>query len=57
MGSEGVVTGSAGNYGLGVAFAAQALGISPVTIVVPKSATESKKMKLRRYAIELVEEG
>ncbi|TFH35698.1 MAG: threonine/serine dehydratase [Anaerolineales bacterium] len=54
---EGVVTGSAGNHGLGVAFAAQAMGLSPVTIVVPKNAPESKKMKLRRFPIELIEQG
>jgi threonine dehydratase len=56
-GSEGVVTGSAGNHGLGVAYAASSLGISPVTIVIPKTAPDSKKMKLRSFAIDLIEEG
>jgi threonine dehydratase len=54
---EGIVTGSAGNHGLGVAFAAQSLGISPVAVVVPNTAPDSKKMKLRSFAIDLIEEG
>jgi threonine dehydratase len=56
-GIEGVVTGSAGNHGLGVAFAASTLSISPVTIVIPKTAPDSKKMKLRSFDIDLIEEG
>ncbi len=54
---KGLVTGSAGNHGLGVAFAAQALDISPVTIVVPENAPDSKKMKLQQFPIELIEKG
>jgi threonine dehydratase len=54
---SGVITGSAGNHGLGVAFAAQTLGIETVTIVIPENAPESKKMKLRRLPVKLIEEG
>lgn len=57
FGLKGLVTGSAGNHGLGVAFAAHSLGISPVKIVVPKSAPDSKIMKLRQFNIDLIEEG
>jgi threonine dehydratase len=54
---QGIVTGSAGNHGLGVAFAADVLGYSPVTIVIPKTAPASKRNKLLRFPIELVESG
>jgi threonine dehydratase len=53
----GVITASAGNHGLGVAFAAQAFGITPVTIVVPETAPSTKKEKLRHYSIDLHEVG
>ncbi|RMF04622.1 MAG: pyridoxal-phosphate dependent enzyme, partial [Chloroflexi bacterium] len=35
--NRGVVTASAGNHGLGVAFAARALGLNNVTIFVPET--------------------
>ncbi len=54
---KGVVTGSAGNHGLGVAFAAESLGIQPVAIVIPENAPQPKKEKLERFSLELVEEG
>jgi threonine dehydratase len=43
---RGVVASSAGNHGLGVAYAAKALGI-PATIFVPASAPEVKKNGIR----------
>lgn len=49
----GIVTASAGNHGLGVAFAAKVLGLSEVTIFVPKTAPAPKVAKLRRFPIEL----
>ena len=54
---KGVVTGSAGNHGLGVAYAADALGIQPIAIVIPENAPLPKKEKLGRFSLELVEEG
>jgi threonine dehydratase len=54
---KGVVTGSAGNHGLGVAFAALSLGIQPVTIVVPTTAPEPKKARLHRFELDLIEQG
>ncbi|HNS51494.1 MAG TPA: threonine/serine dehydratase [Anaerolineae bacterium] len=40
--ARGVVTASAGNHGLGVAYAAKALGLAPATIFLPEVATETK---------------
>jgi threonine dehydratase len=57
QGVHGIVTGSAGNHGLGVGYAGKVLGFSPVTIVIPKTAPESKRDKLLRFPIELVETG
>ena len=51
-----VVTSSAGNHGLGVAWAAQRLG-RPATVVVPETASKAKLAKLERFAIELVRTG
>jgi threonine dehydratase len=53
---EPVVTASAGNFGLGVAWAAQRLGRS-ATVVVAESASPAKIEKLRRFAIDLVIHG
>jgi threonine dehydratase len=53
---EPVVTASAGNFGLGVAWAAQRLGRS-ATVVVAESASPAKIEKLRRFPIELVIHG
>ena len=50
------VTASAGNHGLGVAWAAERLGV-PATIVVPTTASAAKRAALRRYPVELVEYG
>ncbi|MDF1498853.1 MAG: pyridoxal-phosphate dependent enzyme [Anaerolineales bacterium] len=51
--SGGIVTGSAGNHGLGVAFAAESLGIKGVTIFVPETAPEAKIRRLQAFAIDL----
>jgi threonine dehydratase len=51
-----VVTASAGNAGLGVAWAATALGV-PATIVVPESASPAKLAALRALPVELLMHG
>jgi len=51
-----VVTASAGNAGLGVAWAATALGV-PATIVVPESASPAKVAALQALPVELVMHG
>jgi threonine dehydratase len=49
---RGVVASSAGNHGLGVAYAAKALGIA-ATIFVPSSAPEVKKSGIRALGATL----
>jgi threonine dehydratase len=51
-----VVTASAGNFGLGVAWAAQRLGLR-ATVVVAETASPAKIEALRRFDIELVVHG
>ncbi|HEY8526262.1 MAG TPA: pyridoxal-phosphate dependent enzyme [Acidimicrobiales bacterium] len=51
-----VVTASAGNHGLGVAYAAGRLGV-PATVVVPTTASPAKVDALRRLDVELVLHG
>jgi threonine dehydratase len=51
-----IVTASAGNHGLGVAFAATLYG-TPATIVIPETASAAKRAALRSFAVELVEHG
>ncbi|MET9800366.1 pyridoxal-phosphate dependent enzyme [Streptomyces sp. NPDC006368] len=51
-----VVTASAGNHGLGVAFAARALG-RPVTVVLARNASPAKVSQLRRFGVDLVQVG
>lgn len=51
-----VVTASAGNAGLGLAWAASRLG-RPVTVVVPGNASAAKVEALQRFPIELVQVG
>ena len=51
-----VVTCSAGNHGLGVAFAARRLEV-PATVVVPKNASRAKVDTLASSAVELVLAG
>ncbi|WP_020015020.1 threonine ammonia-lyase [Promicromonospora sukumoe] len=47
-----VVTASAGNHGLGIAFAAERLG-AQATVVVPETASPAKIEALRRFAVDL----
>jgi threonine dehydratase len=49
-----VITASAGNHGLGVAYAARTLGMS-ASIVVPESVSEAKLRALKRLSDENVE--
>ncbi|PXY30733.1 threonine ammonia-lyase [Prauserella flavalba] len=51
-----VVTASAGNHGLGVAFAATRLG-RRATVVVPGNASPAKVAALRAFDVELVRTG
>jgi threonine dehydratase len=53
---EPVVTASAGNFGLGIAWAAQLLG-RRATVVVAETASPAKIEALRRFDIELVIHG
>lgn len=50
------VTASAGNHGLGVAYAAETLEL-PATVVCPRTASRAKLELLRRLPIELRLEG
>jgi threonine dehydratase len=54
--AERFVTASAGNHGLGLAFAAATFGV-PATIVVPRNASAAKVEALRRLGADLVEYG
>jgi threonine dehydratase len=51
-----VVTCSAGNHGLGVAYAAQLLSV-PATVVLSTTASAVKVARLKGYDIELVQQG
>ncbi|WP_413810633.1 pyridoxal-phosphate dependent enzyme [Streptomyces sp. OE57] len=51
-----VVTASAGNHGLGVAYAAHLLS-RPATVVVAENASSAKVSQLRRFGIDLVRTG
>ncbi|PRX51034.1 threonine dehydratase [Prauserella shujinwangii] len=55
-GNEQVVTASAGNHGLGVAFAASRLG-RRATVVVAENASAAKVAALRTFGVELVQVG
>lgn len=55
--ARGIVTGSAGNHGLGVALAARAWGIASADVFVPVGAPRSKVEKLRRTGVTLHLEG
>ncbi len=50
------VTASAGNHGLGVAWAAGRLGVR-ATIVIPTTASAAKRAALRRYPVQVAEHG
>jgi threonine dehydratase len=55
-GGEPVVTASAGNAGLGIAWAASALGMH-ATVVVAETASPAKVAALRALPVELVQHG
>jgi threonine dehydratase len=54
---RGLVTASAGNHGLGVAYATQVLGLPPVTIFVPETAPDAKVERLQTYNCEVRRAG
>jgi len=54
--SGAVITSSAGNHGLGIAYAARELGVR-ATVVVPSNASAAKVKKLREFDIELIQHG
>jgi len=51
-----IVTASAGNHGLGVAFAAHALGARAI-VVIPENASEAKRVALGRFDADIVRHG
>ena len=51
--ARGLVTASAGNHALGVAYAARALGNVPTTLFVPVNAPASKLKKLEEFECEV----
>jgi len=55
--AQGVVTASAGNHGLGLAYAAEALRLPSVTVFVPENTPAAKTDKLARYPITLLKQG
>ncbi len=55
--ARGIVTGSAGNHGLGVAYAAQAWGGVKADIFVQANAPRAKVDKLRHYDVTIHLEG
>ncbi len=55
--ARGLVTASAGNHALGVAYAARALGNVPTTLFVPVNAPASKLKKLEEFECDVVLSG
>jgi threonine dehydratase len=55
--TKGFVTASAGNHGLGVAYASQVLGLPGATIVVPESAPAAKIERLATFDCRVRREG
>lgn len=55
--ARGVVTASAGNHGLGTAYAAQQLGLPKVTVFVPETTPTPKVEKLRQFRLDLRQVG
>jgi threonine dehydratase len=51
--AHGVVTASAGNHGLGVAYASRLLGLSSVTVFVPENASATKVSRLRTFGCQV----
>ncbi len=54
---RGVVAVSSGNFAVGVAYAARALGEVPVTIFMPTNTPSSKIDKLAEFDVEIILEG
>jgi threonine dehydratase len=54
--AAGVITASAGNHGLGVAFAAQTFGV-PATVYVPDNANQLKVQAIKRMGSRVVHAG
>jgi threonine dehydratase len=54
---RGIVTASAGNHGLGVAYASQALGLPPALIFVPESAPAAKLDRLAAFDCQVRRAG
>jgi threonine dehydratase len=50
--SRGIVTASAGNHGMGVAYASRLLGLRPV-VFVPRGTPEVKRRRIARFGGEL----
>jgi threonine dehydratase len=55
--TKGFVTASAGNHGLGVAYASQALGLPEATIVVPENAPAAKIERLSAFDCQVRRAG
>ncbi len=54
--SGAVITASAGNHGLGIAYASELLKVR-ATVVVPANASVAKVKKLAQYDVELIQFG
>ena len=54
---QGIVTASAGNHGLGVAYASQVLGLRSVTIFVPENAPLAKVERFRAFDCQVHRAG
>lgn len=54
---NGLVTASAGNHALAVSYAAKQLGITNVSVFVPRTAPRAKVEKLKRYPVVVREVG
>ncbi len=55
--TRGVVTASAGNHGLAVAYAARLLGGIPTTVFVPETAARNKIRALEAFEVQLKRVG
>ena len=55
--ARGVVTASAGNHGLGVAYASQALGLPSAVIFVPENAAAAKVNRLASFDCQVRRAG
>jgi threonine dehydratase len=55
--ARGMVAVSSGNFAVGVAYAARALGRVPITIFMPTNTPSSKIDKLAEFDVEIILEG